>query len=215
MVMHIDLNPKVPAIPTFEDQTKIDVRYMVIAPYVSIHIYYDKKLGEVIYEVEEPNVSEEEKAILERIMLAMREVVNINTSGDNVTTEALIDYVDKTARLIISELGMSIEEDSYFRMFYYLYRDFVGLNEIEPLMRDYFIEDLECNGMGDNLYLVHRVFRNLKTTVKFIDMDRLSSFVEKLAQKCGRYISYANPILDGSLPDGSRVNATYTQDICA
>jgi flagellar protein FlaI len=44
-------------------------------------------------------------------------------------------------------------------------------------------------------------------------MNVLSSFVEKLAQKTGRYISYASPILDGSLPDGSRVNATYTKDI--
>jgi len=41
----------------------------------------------------------------------------------------------------------------------------------------------------------------------------LESFVEKLAQRCGKYISYARPILDGSLPDGSRVNATYTKDI--
>ena len=59
-------------------------------------------------------------------------------------------------------------------------------------------------------HCVHRVFRNIRTTVRFTDMDRLSNFVEKLAQKTGRYISYASPILDGSLPDGSRVNATYT-----
>jgi len=44
-------------------------------------------------------------------------------------------------------------------------------------------------------------------------MKELENFVEKLSQKCGKYISYAQPILDGSLPDGSRVNATYTKDI--
>ncbi|HLD02595.1 MAG TPA: type II/IV secretion system ATPase subunit, partial [Candidatus Nanoarchaeia archaeon] len=33
------------------------------------------------------------------------------------------------------------------------------------------------------------------------------------AQKSGKYISYATPLLDGRLPDGTRVNATYTQDI--
>ena len=213
MAININLNPQVPAISVPEDKTKINVRYMVIAPYVSIHVYYDEKLGEVIYDVEEPVVSDEEKVVLDRIMLAMREVVNVNMVADDQSAEGLIDYIDKTARLIISELGLEVEEDSYFRMFYYLYRDFIGLNEIEPMMRDYFIEDLECNGMGESLYLVHRVFRNIKTTTKFMDMDKLSSFVEKLAQKTGRYISYASPILDGSLPDGSRVNATYTQDI--
>ncbi len=213
MTIKINLNPQVPAIPIAEDKTKIDVRYMVIAPFASIHIYYDNKIGEVIYDVEEPILNEEEKPILEKIESAMKEVVNINMVSDDYSEQSLIDYVDKTARLIISELGIQIEEDAYTKIFYYLYRDFIGLNEIEPMMRDYFIEDLECNGMGESLYIVHRVFRNLKTTVKFNDMEKLSSFVEKLAQKTGRYISYASPILDGSLPDGSRVNATYAQDI--
>ena len=211
--INIDLNPKMPAIPKFTDKTSIDVRYMVIAPYVSIHIYYDVKSGEVIYDVEEPILTEEDSKNLDRIEEAMREVVNVNMVEEGSTVEILLDYIDKTARLIISELGLKVEEDSYGKLFYYLYRNFIGLNEIEAMMKDYFIEDLECNGRGENIYIVHRVFRNIKTTVRFNDMDKLSSFVEKLAQKTGRYISYANPILDGSLPDGSRVNATYTQDI--
>ncbi|MDH3353115.1 MAG: type II/IV secretion system ATPase subunit [Nanoarchaeota archaeon] len=209
----INLNPKVPSIPKFEDKTKIDVRYMVIAPYVSIHVYYDTKSGEVLYDVEEPIISDEETANLSRIEQAMREVVNINMVDGEKTQESLLDYIDKTAKLIISELGLSIEEESYKRMFYYLYRNFIGLNEIEAMMQDYFIEDIECNGMGEPMYIVHRVFRNIKTNVKFAEMEKLSNFVEKLAQKTGRYISYASPILDGSLPDGSRVNATYTKDI--
>jgi flagellar protein FlaI len=208
----INLSPQVPAVPRMDDKMRIDVRYMVIAPYVSIHVYYDAELGEVVYDVEEPILNEEEKASLSRIETAMREVVNSDSVGAGDKSQ-LLDYVDKTARLIISELGISISEASYDKIFYYLYRNFVGLNEIEPIMRDYFIEDVECNGVGQPLYVVHRVFRNIKTRVRFNDVDALGNFVEKLAQKCGRYVSYANPILDGSLPDGSRVNATYTKDI--
>lgn len=209
----INLSPQIPAIPKFEDKTKIDVRYMVIAPYVSIHVYYDAKLGEVIYDVEEPTLSEEEEKNRDRIEQAMREIVNVNLLKGEKTTEGLIDYMDKTSKLIISELGLKITEDSFKKIFYYLYRDFIGLNEIEPIMRDYYIEDVECNGVNEPIYIVHRAFRNIKTTVRFNDIEKLSSFVEKLAQKTGRYISYASPILDGSLPDGSRVNATYTKDI--
>jgi len=209
----INLNPRVPALPKFEDKTKIDVRYMVIAPYVSVHVYYDEKLGEVIYDIEEPILSDKDKENYRRVEQAMREVVNVNMVGEDQTKEALIDYINKTARLIISELGIDLGEDSYHKIFYYLYRDFIGLNEIEAMMQDYFIEDIECNGVGESMYIVHRVFRNIKTTTKFEKIDKLSNFVEKLAQKTGRYISYANPILDGSLPDGSRVNATYTKDV--
>jgi len=209
----INLNPKVPSLPRFDNKTKIDVRYMVIAPYVSIHIYWNEKLRDVVYDVEEPLLSDKDKNDLEKIEQAMREMINVNIVGDDKSLEGLLDYIDKTARLIISEFGMKIEEGVYRKIFYYLYRDFIGLNEIEAMMQDYFIEDVECNGMGEPIYIVHRVFRNIRTNVKFGDMGELSNFVEKLAQKTGRYISYASPILDGSLPDGSRVNATYTQDI--
>ena len=209
----LNLNPAVPSLPKFEDKTKIDVRYMVIAPYVSIHVYYDEKLVEVIYEVEEPLLDEETQKNLTRIEAAMREIVSINLLSGEKTPEGMLDYIDKTARLIISELSLKIDEDAFHKIFYYLYRDFIGLNRIEPMMQDYFIEDVECNGMGEPMYVVHRAFRNIKTNIIYHDMDELSNFVEKLAQKTGRYISYASPILDGSLPDGSRVNATYTKDI--
>jgi len=142
----------------------------------------------------------------------MREIVNINMVDGEKTQESLLSYIDKTARLIISELSLSVEEDSYKRIFYYLYRNFIGLNKIEAMMHDYFIEDIECNGANEPIYIVHRVFRNIKTTVRFTEMDELSNFVEKLATVKQVIISlYASPILDGSLPDGSRVNATYTQ----
>jgi len=213
MVNTINLNPQVPSLPQFDDKTKIDVRYMVIAPYVSIHVYYDEKNGEVIYDVEEPLLNEESKKNLERIELAMREIVNINLLSGEKTKEGLLDYVDKTARLIVSELSLKIEEDDFNRIFYYLYRDFIGLNKIEAMMQDYFIEDIECNGVGEPIYIVHRAFRNVKTNIKYAEIEELSNFVEKLAQKTGKYISYASPILDSSLPDGSRVNATYTKDI--
>jgi len=210
---YIDFDLKVPSISIEDDKTKIDVRYMVISPYVSIHIYWNPNIGEVVYDVEEPILDKEETENLLRIEEAIREVINITLAEDDRTQKSILDYIDKTAKLIISELSIKIEEESYHKIFYYLYRDFIGLNEIEAMMKDYYIEDVECNGVGEQIYVAHRIFRNIKTNVRFDGVDKLSSFVEKLAQKTGRYISYASPILDGSLPDGSRVNATYTKDI--
>jgi len=209
----IDLNPNIPTIPKFENKTLIDVRYMVIAPFVSIHIYWDTNAANLIYEVEEPILSKDNKEKLDKIELAMRESININLTDTQQDKENLLNYIEKSARMIVNDLGMTIPEDDFRKIFYYLYRDFIGLNEIEAIMKDYFIEDVECNGTGDPIYIVHRNFRNMKTNIKFNSVDGLANFVEKLAQKAGRYISYASPILDGSLPDGSRVNATYTKDI--
>jgi archaeal flagellar protein FlaI len=210
--IEINLNPGIPALPRVDDKTKINVRYTLISPYVSVHIYWDEKQGELLYEVEEPVLNEEEQASLETLELSLEEMINVNVVVQK-TTESLIEYIDNTSRLLIEELDLNINEDSYKKLFYYLFRDFVGLNEIEALMRDYFIEDIECNGVDTPIYIVHRLYRNIKTNIKYYSIDKLSNFVEKLSQRCGKYISYASPLLDGRLPDGSRINATYTSDV--
>jgi len=212
MVININLNPAIPALPKIDDKKKIDVRYMLIAPYASVHIYWDEKISEVIYELEEPVLTEEEKKSLDTLEEAMTELININVAVEK-TIEAAANYIDKTARLLVEELNMKIPAETYDRLFYYLFRDFIGLNEVDPLLRDYFIEDVECNGIDTPVYIIHRIYRNLKTNLVYKDIEKLANFVEKLAQRSGRYISYAQPILDGTLPDGSRVNATYTKDI--
>lgn len=208
----IDLTPVTPPLPKFPDKTKINVRYMLIAPYVSAHIYWDSKISEVMYEIEEPALNEDEKDSLAKLEAGIRELININLLVEK-DLNAMLNYLDKTTKLIIAELGLKVSNESYSRMFYYLYRDFIGLNEIEPLLKDYFIEDIECNGINTPIYIIHRVYRNLRTKLTFSSMDYLAGFIEKLAQRCGRYVSYASPMLDGTLPDGSRVNATYTTEI--
>lgn len=210
--MELNLNVQVPSIPKDIEKTKTDVRYMLIPPFVSVHIHWDEELGEVVYEIEEPVLNDDEKLFFAKLKNAMSEMINVGLVADK-TQPGLVDYIDKTARILVSELGMKVSEESYNKVFYYLYRDFMGLNEIEPFMKDYFIEDIECNGVDEPIYIIHRIFRNMRTNIKFNSVEKMASFVEKMAQKTGRYISYASPLLDGTLPDGSRVNATYTKDV--
>jgi len=211
-MISINPNPVVPVLPKSVDRTKIDVRYSLIQPFANAHIYWDEELGELVYDVEEPLLKDEDKETIRKLEDAMIELINVNVVTEK-TPEKIMEYVDKTAKFLISELNLKIEERSYEKIFYYLYRDFVGFNEIEPLLRDYFIEDIECNGANTPIYIVHRNYHNIRTTLRFKEVDHLASFVEKLAQRSGKYVSYSEPLLDGTLPDGSRVNATYTQDV--
>ena len=212
MVMNINTNPSVPALPRVDDKKKVDVRYMLIPPYTYAHIHWDNDLGELVYDVEEPVLQPYEKDALEKLEEAMLELINVNVAVEK-TLEATTNYIDKTARLLIDELNIKINSETYNKLFYYLFRDFIGLNEVDPVLRDYYIEDIECNGIDTPVYIIHRVYRNLRTNLAYKDIDKLASFVEKLAQRTGRYVSYAQPLLDGTLADGSRVNATYTKDV--
>ncbi len=208
----INFTPKNPPLKKLKDKTKIDVRYCLIDPFVFVHIYWNKKTFELMYEVEEPILTESEKTYKKELVEAMSNMISFDSIVER-DQEKLLEYIDRMFKILAVELGMSISYESYKKIYYYLVRDFIGFNEAEPLLKDYFVEDIECNGSDTPIYIVHRIYRNLKTNIIFNDMPILASFVEKLAQRCGKYISYAKPILDGSLPDGSRVNATYTKDI--
>jgi len=209
---NIQEEQKIPVIPDFKSKDQVDVRYPLIEPFAYAHIYWDSSRNELIYQVEEPIIDESEQKTLNIISEGIKELINMSFIAVN-KKETVIEYLEKNVKLLISELGLKITEDTYYKVMYYIYRDFVGLNEIEPLMKDYHIEDIECNGLGAPIYIVHRKFRNIRTSVAYTDMKKLANFVEKLAQKSGRYVSYSNPLLDASLPDGSRVNATYTEDV--
>ncbi len=211
-VFKIEPNIKIVTLPEIKDRTKINIRYPLMAPYAYAHIYWNSEREELIYNVEEPVLSESEKEILRLIMLALEEMINISIVKVEKVSQ-IIAYLEKNVQGILVELGTKVSKETYLKLMYYIYRDSVGLNKIEPLLNDYYIEDIECNGLTFPIYLVHRKFENLRTNVAFTDMQELTDFVEKLAQKCGRYVSYAKPLLDGTLPDGSRVNATYSEDV--
>lgn len=210
--VEINFNVKFEPLKKIQDKTTINTRYCLIHPFAFAHIYWSERDLELVYDIEEPPLNEEEKKQKQEMGDAMREAINFDTYVER-DQDTLLDYIDKMAKAIAIELGLSMNYETYRKIYYYLCRDFVGFNEVEPLLKDYFVEDIECNGANSPIYVVHRAYRNLKTNLVFHEMDELSSFVEKLAQRSGKYISYADPILDSSLPDGSRVNATYTKDI--
>ncbi len=210
--VEIDFSPTIPPLQKVKDKTTVNVRYPLISPFAYVHIYWDFNEYELVYDLEEPVLDEQEEIYREEIIAAMRDMVNFEEVVEK-DKENLLEYIHQRFKILAIELGMNINYESFKKIYYYLVRDFIGFNETDPLLRDYFVEDIECNGEGTPVYIVHRIYRNLKTNLIFQSIERLESFVEKLAQRCGKYISYAKPILDGSLPDGSRVNATYTKDI--
>src|SRR3990167_2466041 len=125
----------------------------------------------------------------------------------------MMDYLEKNVRNLIEEYGFVISDKEYLKIMYFISRDFVGLNEIEPLLNDPYIEDLGCDGVNIPLYIVHQRYGSIKTSIIFKDETYLKDFVTKLAERCDRYISYAEPLLDGTLPSGSRVQASLAADV--
>ena len=65
--IEINLNTSVPKLPRIKDKTQINLRYVLISPYVSVHIYWDEKEGELMYEIEEPILDKNERVLLKTL----------------------------------------------------------------------------------------------------------------------------------------------------
>ncbi len=211
-IFTIEARPRAVTLPEFKDARDVNIRYPLLPPYAYAHIFWDTENKELVYVVEEPILTDDDRKVLSFLEDGIKELINISFISVK-EGETVIRYLEKNINVLLSELGIKLSTESYLKLMYYIYRDFVGMNEIEPFLADYYVEDVECNGANSPIYLVHRKYRNVRTNVIFTSATKLSNMVEKLAQKCGKYISYANPLLDGSLPDGSRVNATFATDV--
>ncbi len=87
-----------------------------------------------------------------------------------------------------------------------------GMGVLEPLLLDSNIEDISCSGLG-RIFVEHKVFSSLKTTISFEEIEELNSFVIQMSEKVGKPITYRDPIVDTALPDGSRINIVFGEDV--
>ncbi len=95
---------------------------------------------------------------------------------------------------------------------YVLVRDKLRMGVLEPVINDAHIEDISCSGLGP-LFIEHKIFDGLKSNICFQRHEELDDFVLRLAERIGKPVTFRDPIVDATLPDGSRINIVYGSDI--
>lgn len=191
---------------------KKDIKYSLIDELAYADIKWDENEKQFVYNVREPKFSAEEEKIYAKMVSGLMEILDVELSSIKKKEEAQ-NYLQSLIKKVLEEYEIKISEETYLKILYFVQRNFVGLNEIEPFMQDPYIEDISCDGISIPIYVVHRKYGSIKTNIAFNDAKELRGFVVKLAERSGRFISYAEPLLDGTLPDGSRVQATFAIDV--
>ncbi|ELZ35644.1 ATPase, T2SS/T4P/T4SS family [Halorubrum tebenquichense] len=113
---------------------------------------------------------------------------------------------------VLAEDAETLSEHQVEKLLYYLKRDFIGYERIDPIKYDINVEDISCDGYNSPVFVYHSEYEQIITNIHH-DTDELDDFVVKLAQRSGKGISKRRPQVDATLPDGSRAQLTLGREV--
>ncbi|HLM91106.1 MAG TPA: type II/IV secretion system ATPase subunit [Thermoplasmata archaeon] len=180
-------------------------------PYSYSRISYNDRTKEYLYEVIEPQLSAHEKGLVAHLKSTLNQILGSETA--NLTTADKRAYLRGETEEYFRSRGVLLSPLSTERIVYYVLRDFVGYGPVDSLILDPEVEDISCDGIDVPLFIFHGKYESMKTNVVFADEDPLNSFIVMLGQRCGKSVSVSSPILDGTTPEGHRIQATYAKEI--
>jgi len=186
--------------------------YPIQEPYIYAAIVKDPETQKIRYQIIEPTLLEEEAQMLKEIKNILMKNIDVNLK-EIETKEKAAAFLKQRIFEIIENYRLKIAEEAIDKLIYYIVRDFIYYGKIDPLMKDRMVEDISADGLNIPIYIWHREYESLPTDITFKNERELNSFIVRLAYLSGKNISLASPILDASLPDGSRVQLTYGNEI--
>ncbi len=196
---------------TFEGMAGYDEveRYWVNEPYAFTVVLFNPEKNSYLYYVAEPKLSDFEDLFLKEIKDRLKDVLLFeDIKSDEDKDKILTNKVKK----LIKDYAIDISPLTLEKILYYTRRDFIEFGKIDPLMHDNTIEDISSNGYDIPIYLYHKKYTNMPTNVYYTE-NELDSYVIRLAQRCGKHISIAEPMVDATMPDGSRIQMTLGTEV--
>jgi len=203
---------------------------------IFIHIFPDKNSKtRRVYRVVEPRFQARKPDLLQkiesRIVAQVDERLEVETQEDKL--RILMEMLDRV--VVVKGSGESeIEGVGFLDRFsmlrgpslrkipltrleyevirYLLHKNRIGLGVLEPIIRDPYIEDISCDGVGP-IFLEHKIFQSLACDFGFDDKESLNQFALWLSERSGKQATHRNPIVDTVLSDGSRLNLVYGDDV--
>ncbi|MCP1662028.1 MAG: secretion system protein E [Methanocalculus sp. MSAO_Arc1] len=187
--------------------------YPVHPPYAYIRILYDVISHEYAYQVIEPLLTPGEEELYNEIKNRLFDTLDISTRG--LTQGETRNLLREASQRIIDDFEIRLDPVEREKILYRMDREFLGDGIIDPIMHDPFIEDISCDGLKTPIFVYHTRYESVATNLSYTNAAELDSFVTKLAQRAGKYISIAEPILDATMSDGSRIQMTLGTEVTA
>ncbi len=217
-------------LPVFYEELSLDMlgqrEYNIIYPVSSVLFVHAYKLigDEPKYNVIEPKLTAQEEKLYEYILTKITQIApkfydkkkshfqNLLTMAKETVKfqkqSAFQNFIDK---YFTEETKPVISKKTFDKIMYFIKKNILGYSIIETLFDDPYIEDI--SGGMSGIFIVHKIFGNIKTEIRFETEDELDEYLFLLGDKMDKKVSMAEPIIEGATPDGSRIAILYGKDV--
>ncbi|MEM0160409.1 MAG: type II/IV secretion system ATPase subunit [Thermoplasmata archaeon] len=185
--------------------------YPIIRPFTFARILYNKKEYEYIYEPIEPPLNDATAKLVKDVSETLEKTIKYEWFITSIKDKER--YLKDSVSTFLESRDIKIDALSKQKLMYYIVRNFINYQKIDPLIMDEEIEDISCDGVKVPIYIFHKKYGSIKTSLMFKDDNELNSFIVYLGQRCSKQISVSEPILDGTTIEGHRVQATYSREV--
>ena len=99
---------------------------------------------------------------------------------------------------------LTLTDDEQGQLVAELASEIIGAGPLDPLLADPSVDEIMING-PDQVYVERRGHLE-RTDVTFRDDEQLLFIIERILDRAGLTITESDPLVDASLPDGTRIN---------
>ncbi|HJW19101.1 MAG TPA: type II/IV secretion system ATPase subunit [Candidatus Nitrosotalea sp.] len=190
--------------------------------YIHINPHSNSADGYVEYAIIEPD--EPDRALMENAdKLFALDAGTMNPPIELTERFNMIDqYLDKTISSTniavdyskfdaFKTKNLSVFEKDIPSLKYHFLRKRAGMGLLDPFLTDPHLEDISIVGAG-NMYVIHKMFGALKCPV-FLSVEEIDDLIVSMAEQFGKTVSHAKPVIDATLPEGSRINIVFGKDV--
>jgi len=184
-----------------------DTKYYAIEPELDEDegVVFDKVRNRLLQKSVNKPAPESESEYDDRIEELLQETTRIrNEDSDSGVLTRLSNLTDVSS--------VEVTQSTYENILYRLNRDIVGLGPLEPVMRDPANEDIHVIGRSE-CHVDHSVYGMLQTTVEWESEESFDQWLRNMGERMGDPVSDSDPIVDSTLPGGSRLNLIYSDDV--
>ncbi len=178
------------------------------------------------YNIIEPEIKEDEKEVYEEVR---HELFDESLSSSEIKGKMTEEKLKKIFEEVVPSGGKKSEgfiekirnnskkrfdlpEDLRKKIWHQLKKEIIGLGPLDPLLKDRMNEDIHVLGY-DKIDVDHKVFGIMRTNIDLGEAEEYKSWLKSVTERIGNPVSDSNPIVDATLPDGSRLNIVYSDDV--